>query len=87
MASPAGLPQPRLWKRLALAERKNELKEIERQGAVKRKWDSGTLKLDTCVVAPARKCSFRDLRNSWVTAPRLHRALWFDVMDVGLRLH
>ena len=87
MASPAGLPQPRLWKRLALVGRKKELKEIERQGAVKRKWDGGTLKVDTRVDDQVRKRTVRDLRDSWAAAPRLHRALWFDVMDAGIRLH
>ena len=67
--------------------RKKELKEIERQGAVKRKWDSGTLKVDSGVDGQVRKRIVRDLRDSWAAAPRLHRAVWFDVMDAGIRLH
>ena len=87
MASPAGQPLPRKWKRLALVERKVESMEIESQGAVKRRWKSGTLKGASGVVDQVKKRLVHDLRNSWVTAPRLHRALWFDVMDAGIRLH
>ena len=87
MTSPACWSQPRCWKRRALAGSNKAHKVIDLLSSVKRKWGIGTLKLDTCVGAPARKRQSRDLRDSWVTAPRLHRALWFDVMDVGLRLH
>ena len=86
MASSAETPQPRYWKSRALAGKDKALDVIDQQSSVKRKWDSGTLELDTCVVAPARKRAIRDLRDSWVTAPRLHRAPWFGVMDVGIRL-
>ena len=87
MASPAGRPLPRQWKRLALVERKKESKEIEPQGAVKRKWNCGTLKVVSGVVDQVKKRPVRDLRSCWAAAPRLHRALWFDVMDAGIRLH
>ena len=87
MASPAGRPLPRQWKRLALVERKVESKEIEPHGAVKRKCSSATLKEDSGVDGQVNKRLVRDLRDSWAAAPRLHRALWFDVMDAGIRLH